>query len=65
VLLTYAMLRGRNQPAGNAPLPHQPPVVVINAGEKSTTAAPPALPAVTSAAAPRQWTVIGDVDNDD
>ncbi len=66
VLLTYALLRGRGSQAAVAPaLPHQPPVVIINAGDRQPSTAPAALPAVVSAASPRQWTVIGDVDSDD
>lgn len=65
VLLVYAMLRGRQQPAINGMPPHQPPVVIINAGDRATGAAPPVLPASLSATSPRQWTVIGDVDSDD
>ncbi|GAB4450562.1 MAG: hypothetical protein Kow0031_33080 [Anaerolineae bacterium] len=65
VLLTYALLRSRNQPEAVTP-PYQPPVVVINAGDRQPTgSAPMTLPAPLAGPSPRQWTVIGDVDSDD
>jgi hypothetical protein len=65
-LVTYMLTRPRSQQDSISPqMTHQPPVVVINAGDKPNVSSPPALPALAPPNHGRQWTVIGDADTDD
>lgn len=67
-LFTYLLLRNRPAATGDPPRSGypQPPVVVINAADKPSVSAPPALPGIASAApGSRQWTMIGDEETGD
>jgi hypothetical protein len=65
-MVTYLLTRPRsNNDAASPQLPHQPPVVIINASDKATMPPQPVLPALTSPGHSRRWTVIGDSDTDD
>ena len=66
LLLIFVMTRQQNKverPLNQ--LPQHPPVVVVNASEKSSGySAAPALPAPQGINGRRQWTIIGDQETD-
>jgi hypothetical protein len=67
LLVVFILTRQQNRLEKSAqPMFQQPPVFVINAGDKPQPLAPPALPApyLSAADTGRKWTVIGDVDTD-
>ncbi len=64
LLITYILTRPHNNQglAQQAGLSGQPPVVVINTQDKPAVAGSAMLPALTTPAQNRKWTVIGDVE---
>ena len=66
LLVVFIMTRQTNRLDKSTQQPPQPPVFVINAGDKQPyNPSPPALPApYASNQGGRKWTVIGDTDID-
>ncbi len=69
LLMVYVMTRQQNKLDKTSQTPPQPPVFVINAGDKqpynSSNSFPPALPMPhASNQSGRKWTVIGDTETD-
>ncbi len=66
LLLVFALTRQQNKlEKTSQQMPPQPPVFVINAGDKAQSYTPPALPPPhLSADNGRKWTVIGDTETD-
>jgi hypothetical protein len=64
LLLVFMLTRQQQRLEKSAPpMLQQPPVFVINAGDKAQPYAPPALPAAYPLPETnRKWTVIGDAD---
>lgn len=62
--LLFSYLLARQRPPQNPPpaMPYQPPVIVVNAGDKPGQSYSPGLPALAPPEQGRKWTVIGDSD---
>ena len=60
LLAIFIMTRRQGLDRNLPPSPQQPPVVIVNAPDRTALSAPPALPAPYSSDLARKWTVIGD-----
>lgn len=65
LLVTFILTRTRPGDRNAMAAPPSPPVIVVNAAERSALAAPPALPAPAYPPEPaRKWTVIGEIETE-
>ncbi len=65
LLVVFVLTRPRpGAERGLPPTSLQPPVVIVNAPDRTTLSSPPALPAPYSADPVRKWTVVGDTETE-
>lgn len=65
VLVIFILTRSRPGDRNTMAAPQSPPVIVVNATERSALTTPPALPPPSYPAEPvRKWTVIGDAETE-
>jgi hypothetical protein len=63
VLVVFVLTRQRQGADRGLPqTAQQPPVIIVNAPDRTSLPSPPALPAPYSADPTRKWTVVGDME---